>query len=422
MNHIQSTRQILRGLNRNARLYLAHSVFSGLSIALLALLYNLYIGSLGYKQDMIGTVTLVASVVGVAAALPGGYVLGRLGYRRAFSAAVLGTAASIALPLALPTSEALILTELIWGVSFTLLIIAGGPFMSENSDEFSRAHLFSIQFVLTVLTGFAGNLLGGELPRLFGGWGGVAAEAPQAYQGALWVSVFLMLASALPFWFLSKPAPRKHARGAPRAHLAVKHPQRVSKLLTPHVLGALGAGMIVPFANVLWKTTYQLPDSAIGGIFAVSALGMAALGIVSPFLTTRLGTVRVMVAAQAIAALGLLGFGVSPIYGLALGSYLVRDGLSNALRPLYGQFMMEQSEPGERAAVSSLATMGFNLAWGVSSWVSGVWQTQNEWLWVFLVGAFFTLLSAATMQWFFAARGEKAPAVISAPVGTLTAE
>ena len=54
-----------------------------------------------------------------------------------------------------------------------------------------------------------------------------------------------------------------------------------------------------------------------------------------------------------------------------------------------------------------LATMGFNLAWGVSSWVSGTWQTQNQLPLVFAVSAGFFLLSTAVLQWTFRRTGDK---------------
>lgn len=395
---------IVRGLNRNARLFLVHTILSSLAIALLALLYNLYILSLGFREDMIGNVTLVACTAAVIAALPLGFVLNRLGYKRAFLFAIFMTTFSIILPLVIPTRQALLVCELFWGIGFTLLLIAGGPYMTENSSDEQRAHLFSLQFVCTTLTAFVGNLLGGEMPRWFAGMFRVSAESPQAYQGALAVSAVLMLASALPF-LLMRREPKKRTR-AVRPRLMINNRAHVAKLLTPYMIGAFGAGMFVPFANVLWKTTQHVSDATIGNIFALSALVMACFGMFSPMLARRFGRVRVMVVAQGVAVIGLLAFGFSPIFGIALAGYLLRDVLLNMTRPLFSQFMMDASEPMERAAVSALATMGFNLAWGVSSWLSGMWQTENNLAWVFVASAGFYLVSTIALQWVFGKRNE----------------
>jgi len=235
--------QILRGFNRNAKLFLVHTALSGLGLAFLALLYNLYILSLGFKQDMIGLITLVACLVAVVAALPLGYITNRLGYRRALIVAAIGTALSIALPLLIPTHAVLLGTELLWGVAFTQLVIVGGPFMSDNAKAEQRAHLFSFQFALAMGTAFIGNLLGGELPRFFGNLLQVGAETPSAYQAALGVSVALIFASALPLWWLKPPVARHTGVPLARPHVMVRPRVQVARLLLPQFVGTLGAGM-----------------------------------------------------------------------------------------------------------------------------------------------------------------------------------
>jgi MFS family permease len=408
----------VRALNRNAKFFLLHTIFFGLSIALLALLYNLYVMSLNFKQDMIGTLTLLACVVAVVAALPLSVVLNRLGYQRTLIAAVLLTAFSMWLPLVFPVREALLACELFWGVGFTLLVIAGAPFMTENSNDGQRAQLFSLQFALTMLTAFVGYWVGGSLPRWFGAWLGVNAESPQAYQAALYVSVVLMLCSAVPFFFIRNRARAKHAAPvSPR--VLVRRPTPAAKLVTPYIIGAAGAGMFVPFANVLWKTTQNVSDATIGNIFALSALLMVGAGVVLPFLLKRWGAVRAMLILQMIAIAGLLAFGCTGIFAVAVVGYWARDVMMNLVRPVYGQFMMEQSDAAERAAVSAVATMGFNLAWGTGSWVSGIWQSENQFAIVFIVSAGFGVLGIGTMYYFFG-RTARAPKLenVTRPIGS----
>ena len=417
MKHLKLYVAFVQKLHRNAKLFLAHTLFLGLSVALLSLLYNLYIQSLGFHEDMIGTVTLIACTVAVIASLPASWVLNRLGYKRALISAVLLTAFSILLPLLVPEAWALIACEIFWGMGFTLLVIAGAPFMTENSTDQERAQLFGLQFVLMMLTAFIANLIGGMLPRWFGAWFGVSGESMLAYQGALYISVGLMALSAVPFLFIRPQHGEKHtARLAPR--FIVRKPAAVGKLLTPYIIGAIGAGMFVPFANVLWKTTQGVSDATLGNIFALSALLMVGAGMLSPGVAKRIGAVRTMVVYQLFAMAGLLMFGFASPFGIVLVGYLARDVMMNLVRPVYGQFMMEQSEPAERAAVSAWATMGFNLAWGVSSWVSGVLQSANLIPWVIVASAGFGVLAAVLMPVLFrTGRTAHATPAVTRPMG-----
>lgn len=399
MNGIRSYFRRLTRFNRNAKLFLLSTFLNGLGISLLILLYNLYILSLGFHQDMIGLVTLVASLTAVAASIPVTWAANRLGYKGAQILGIMGSAISIGLALVVPTAEALIVTELIWGAAFTLVVIVGAPFMSENSSAEERPYLFSVQFVLLTLTAFIGNLFGGGLPRLFGSILGATAESPAAYQGALAVGVVLMFASAVPLFFLETHKGR-HAH-AIRPRLTVRDRSKLIKLLIPTLLGAAGGGVFVPFVNVFWKLSHNLSDDSIGQVFAASALLMTGLGLLAPVMSKRWGVVRVMVVTQFISVVGLVLFGFSPWFMVTLGGYLGRDVLMNLSRPIFGQFQMEESAVDERAAVSSLSTMVFNLSWGVGSWVSGIWQTQGLFALVFLVSAAFYLASVVSLQILF---------------------
>ncbi len=392
----------LKGLSRNARLFLVSTVLNGLGLALFVLLYNLYILSVGFHEDMIGLINLVASLVAVVAALPVGWAASRLGYRAAQIIGTLGSVLSLVFPLLVPSAWAFIVTELIWGVAYTMVIIVTGPFITENSSEEDRPYLFSLQFVLVTLTTCIGTLLGGELPRILSGWFGVGAESPVAYQGALWIGTGLLFLSALPLAFLKEPKAR-HAQIV-RPRFVVHRPRHVARLLLPTVVAAAGGGMFVPFVNVFWKATHNLNDATIGQLFALSALLMTALGLIAPLLSRRLGLVRLMVFSQTLAVISLLAFGFSPWLLLAVAGFLGRDAMMNLSRPLNSQFQMERSDAAERAAVSSLSTMLVNLTWGIGSWVSGIWQTEGNYALVFIGSAAFYLVAAALLQVLFGAR------------------
>ena len=399
MEHLINYLARLGRFNRNAKLFLLSTILNGLGISLLVLLYNLYILSLGFRQDMIGLVTLVACLAAVIASLPMGWVANRLGYKSALILGLAGSALSIGLALVIPTAEALIIAELIWGVAFTLALVVTAPFMSENSTNENRPYLFSVQFVLLTCTAFIGSLGGGELPRLFAAFLNVGAESPAAYQGALAVGVALMFASTIPLFLLKAPDGR-HAHTA-RPRLTVKDRVKVLRLLLPTLLGGAGGGMLVPFVNVFWKLSHNLSDASIGQIFAISALLMTGLGLFAPVLSRRWGIVRVMVVSQVLSIAGLLLFGFSAWFIIALLGYLGRDVLTNLSRMLFGQFQMEESDIQERAAVSSLSTMVFNLSWGVGSWVSGMWQTEGQFALVFVVSAVFYLASVGSLHGLF---------------------
>ncbi len=404
--------------NRNAKLYLLTTLLNGLGLSVFVLLYNLYILSAGFHEDMIGTLTAVASLVAVVAAVPVGWLAGRLGYKTAQFVGLAGAAFSVVFPLVWPTAVGFILCELIWGVAFTMFVVVGSPFITESSSEEERPYLFSLQFVLSMSTLFVGGLVGGQLTSILGAWLGADAKSPVAYQAALWVGTALLFASALPVLFMQTP--RRQAVHTVRPQFRVREPLKVSRLLIPGIVAAAGGGMFVPFVTVFWRVGHNLDDAAIGQIMAFSGLGVTLVGMMAPALSKRWGLVRVNALSTALSAIALALFGFSPMFAVALVAYLGRDALVNLSRPLASQFQMEQSDPRERAAVSSLYTMGFNVAWGAGSWLSGLWQTSGLFPLVFGVSTAFYLASALLWQWLFKGQENASvqePALVKVLVG-----
>ncbi|HEY6040769.1 MAG TPA: MFS transporter [Anaerolineae bacterium] len=398
------TRQIghLRELNRNARLFLLHTLVFNVGLSIVILLYNLYVLSLHYQQDTIGLVTLVASFTGVVAAIPAGILMRVLGWQRALFVSIVGTAVSIAGSLVLPTLEGFILTELIWGFFFGMLVLIGGPFMTENSAPAQRDLLFSVQFALSMLAFMFGNFFGGRLVTLLAGLAHIGNEAPGAYAGALWVSVALMVASMLPFLFLEKhPGDSRPRRVRLSPFSSIRRWRPVLQLSLNMLLGGAAGGFFLPFVNVIWKLSFGLNDDRIGELFALSALIISLITLLAPTMTARWSRVRVIIVAQFISIPAQLAFGLSGLFAVALVAYFLRDAVYNMARPLLGALQMDQVDASERATLVSILSVVWNLAWGTTSWLSGQWQVSGQLSLVFIVAAIFQFASTLALFLFF---------------------
>jgi len=84
----------------------------------------------------------------------------------------------------------------------------------------------------------------------------------------------------------------------------------VGKLIFPLLITSLGAGLIMPFMNVFFRTVHHQSDSAIGAMFALGSLAMAVGLIIAPPLADRIGKIQLVVISQALSIpfLYFLGF------------------------------------------------------------------------------------------------------------------
>ena len=73
-------RQFTR-FQRNARLYLVSSVLSGITVGIILVLYNLYLGALGYGTDFIGLALFAVALGAGVAIFPAGVCVDRFSGR-----------------------------------------------------------------------------------------------------------------------------------------------------------------------------------------------------------------------------------------------------------------------------------------------------------------------------------------------------
>jgi MFS family permease len=193
----------------------------------------------------------------------------------------------------------------------------------------------------------------------------------------------------------------------------------LARILAVQITGSLGAGMLMPFLNVFFRLRFNLPDPALGAIFAASSLLTGIASILAPIAATRLGKVRAMVATQALSIPFLIAMGFVPVGGVSAASFLVRTALMNMSSPLLSAYIMG-IVPGQlRPLAASLVMLAWNAGWGVSSWISGRIQVAVGFSPLFVITAGFYVTSILLTYVFFrrVAERDEPPAPDAPPLG-----
>jgi MFS family permease len=392
----------LRLFRPNARLYLLSVIISGVAFGVFRLLFNFYVLSLGYDEALLGRLLTVTSLVALAGALPAGYFSDRLGRKLSLLLAALLGAAGVAGMVFWPTPTGFYLMNSLMGISQSLAGVTFGPFLVENSDEEERTYLFSFSFGIQMVAGFVGNWLGGRLPAWMGDALGTGATSSSAYGWAILIVAGASFLGLIPLLLLrrQKTARQKGENSVSPFEFARRRPALLFKLVMPLLITSLGAGLLMPFMNIFYRSAYGQSDAAIGGLFAIGSLFMAAGLLAAPPLADRWGKMRVVVVTQALSIPFLVTMGFAPWYWLSAGSYLVRLGLMNMSNPVYQTFVMEQVDESSRATVASLVSMSWSFGWAFSPTLSGWLQVQYGFTPVYL-GTIGTYIVAIVLYWLF---------------------
>ena len=99
----------------------------------------------------------------------------------------------------------LVVAVILQGMGNEMYNVSSAPFMMENSGERERTTLFSASFGLNTLAGFAGSLVGGQLPRLMSGAFALTPDTAPVYGAALLFSPALYGVALLPLLGMREP-------------------------------------------------------------------------------------------------------------------------------------------------------------------------------------------------------------------------
>jgi MFS family permease len=271
-----------------------------------------------------------------------------------------------------PSIPVLILMNITLGLGQSLSGVTMGPFLLENSTDKERVYLFSFSSGLQTGSAFVGNWIGGYLPTWMGSAFHASPTSTLAYGSAIVTIAIVAAFGAIPLFLLHKPKyGGSHAGNFTPLSFFRKNSGTVGKLILPMLVTSIGAGLIMPFMNVFFRTVHHQSDPVIGSMFAWGSLAMGIGLLIAPALADRFGKIQVVVITQALSVPFLFMLGFSPIFALSAIAYYIRLALMNMSSPVYQTFVMEHVEERGRAMVASLVSMASNFGWAFSPIISG---------------------------------------------------
>jgi predicted MFS family arabinose efflux permease len=372
---------------RNLWLLLGTCLLVFVALGTQTLIVNLYLISVGFREDYLGLFTF-ANTAGIGgAALVAGRLTRRFGSRRVLLGATVVLALSSVALVATVQPLPLLVVAAINGASLAHIFVPCATFVMENSGPGQRPAAYAGYFAAQSVAMVVGSLLGGALPTL--GTSGVATTA--GYVLTLVVAGVVAGLGLVPLAFADDSrAEGEAARPVPNASATDQRRQMrrdVIWLVAANALVAASTGFVIPFLNVFFDKQLGLSTDDIGFIYALGSGAMVVASMLGAPVARRFGTVPTIVLCRALTAPALLLLGLSPTVGVAAALYLARTLFTNLTWPIDNAFTMELVRPDFRATLAGLRSASWNLAWALASGLAGLMIVEIGFGAIFVAGA-----------------------------------
>lgn len=391
----------VRRFSPNARMYLLFVFLITLNVGIYGVIFNLYILSLGFKEDFLGLMLSISSASVGVFAIPSAFVCDRLGRKRTFLLSSLLLSVSLFILYSSISKGLLIASSLGYGLASSLSLVAGAAFLVENSTANERIHLFSMYSIIYAVSTLTGNMLGGLLPQLL--LSDFAWELCAGYRLTLYISLASALLSLLPVAYIkeAKEAERMHIRGRLLIYRRAFVSKTVQRMLFFYCIFGIGWGVSLPYFNVFFKLVHHAGSDQIGLIFSLSQLFMMAGYLLVPAATERIGRVRLVSTVQALSIPFLLLFVFSSSLIAAAVGYVMRYMLMNMANPILNSFKLEIVAPEERSIANGVMWMACYTFVGIGTYSGGLLMAEGRLIMPFMLTAAVYLTSAALYYLWF---------------------
>jgi MFS family permease len=409
-----------RRFGRDVWLLLLFTLGKGFQISIGAVTLNLYVYSLGYKQDFVGLFVGMSALAALLMAIPAGMISDRLGRKPVLLITGLLTPLSLVAVAFSTSAPALLITSFINGIVASFYWVTAVPMLAESVGENERVGALAMNSFLLLGVGALGSLVGGFVPEIAAALIRQHATDPTPLRcGILAASVLLTLA-ALPLFWLRGPASganaaRQHGEKTARPGEETKGKAQAAAsrrallvlfamLLIPDLFITFGEGIVVGLLQLFLFLKFGLQPGALGGFFTIAGILGGLAGLCAPLLVKRWGKLRTTTSLQLATAPVMLITGFAPWLPLAAGAEYMRVLMRALIDPVYSAFAIEQLPEKHRATGFGFYSVTWGLGYSLGPTLGGWLQVHVGLSAGFVVGAFCLLLAPSMLLAFFGRR------------------
>ncbi len=367
---------IVSSLHRDAKLLMASRGIRAFAFSYLNVIFAIYLDRLGYTPVTIGIVYSVAYLSGAVLTALWGYLSDRYGRRKILMLLALLTIVSNAIFVFFSSLFFILLAVIIANVGAGGSGgggSGGGPFnpveealLAEKCTPDNRTQIFGLNSFVGSVMGSIGALAAGVPQFLQERWGW---ESVASYKPLFLLTIVFSVGLLLVYNLISEQhQPRRVEKKVSKATNVF-----VTKMSILAFVDNFGAGMAGGLVSYWFFLRFGVELKSLGLLFFISNF-LAALSFLSaPIIARWIGLVKTMAFSHGLASLIYIAIPFAPTFFIAATLLAIRSFfayMDNPLRASFTMAMVQSSERGSAAGVTSLArTVPFGISPTISTYL-----------------------------------------------------
>lgn len=403
------TANLIRDLSPNVKRFIATESLFGIGVGISSLILNLHLLDLGFSKGDIGKITSLGALTIGLASMPAGFVVKLIGRKTMLVIGMLLAFLSLVL-FGIGTSiGAVTVAQLVYSLGITAIVNSEIQLIFQYCrTKKEETSAYSLLFaIFTLFTGL-GTWLGGYLPDWIPGQTTMYQYAFFVAGGCLGLSGILR-GLLLPSNY-TKAQEGNATAGEEKKGSEVANPSHQPKkrhaiyfLLLLSLLifnSGFTFGLLSPFLNVILKFRFQMDDSNISGVLALSGFFFFIGSIVMPYVVERWGSRRtfVFLFLYNILLVGIMAMAMpATVFALLL---LIRGTGFTMLNNLMDSQCMSAVAEENRNLFAGMRTVSRSIGNTIASYWAGYILAGNHYTMLFLLTAGALLVGYVVYVWF----------------------
>jgi hypothetical protein len=283
----------------------------------------------------------------------------------------------------------LIVSQILWGASFTFMQIPVIPYIMRNSKTESHTSSIALSFstwsFATIISSFMVFVLNGLYPELFSERTMLILMSVLGFIGVYFIHKIDIEEK------LTEPLQKKLFRESAGTDWGL-----IGKSLIPTLIIAVGAGITIPFISLFFSSVHGLEASTFGAISTFSAVLVALGALLVPHLKREVGYKIAIPFTQSVAVIALVAMATTEFYNqmpvavwIAIICFLLRQPLMNMAGPMTSEIAMNYVGKKNQEITSVLSSAIWSGSWYIGSKfiVKQLLETGYSYVNIFLITA-----------------------------------